>query len=869
MQNAKGRGVATEKLEVQITLDDGSVIKGFTNIEKGAVKAGQTAGRGFETGLKSATANIVSDLGRQLVALGTAFLSFQALGNVVRNVRELDTAFAEIKTIIPDVAQANEELKQSFIDLSGTFGTTAAEQAKSFYSIVSAGITDTATAQQLLTDANKLAIGGLTDTQTAIDILTSSINAFGKENLSSSNASDILFGTVRLGKTRIEELASSLGQILPTASALKVSFADTSAAIAALTTRGISTSEAVTQLNAVLTAVLKKQDTAKTFGKTVADAFSLQALQTKGLTNFLKDLNIALGGNERALVKLLGRAEGARAILTLAGDGFKTLGSNVDQLNNSAGAADQAFEKINNTIGAQLDQLGSKISAFFSGIAGASNEGFVNTLKGLNNFVATLIQNTEFILAFLGKFTQLTFSFIAAQRLLPIALQASKFSLLAFGNTFRGLIGQVLLTRQRLRRFREEIGLIPTRIALAKLSITQLGASLRNLSFKGAVTGLRNLRIGLKATKIGLKALRIGINLTKAALTFGLSLAIDFLIEKFFELKESFGGFQNLLNFGILKIKKRFQELVISSINLVKNLERIPVLGEKFKSNFGGALETAAENARMEIKKLNGELDTLNEKITRDVADPAQFQDRPDPTITGDTQTEIGGLTEAELEEQRRRNEEINKLLDGQSEKTKTRLAEQASVAQLAWSNIASSIGSQVGVIEFKLADLEAAGRRSFANIARAGIEGFGRAFSKIGEALVKGENAFAAFGKSILGVLGDVAIQAGTVYLLLGIASFNPVQIAAGLGLIVLGGVLKALAGGGGSGSAAGVGGGGGLGSNPIDGNESPVSPELQNQGAAINLTIQGDVLDSEGTALRISDIIKSEFGQNGVQIT
>ena len=342
--------MADDRIEIEIVLDDGSVRQGFGRLKK----EGQSFGKDFGKSIVSG-----------LAAVGAAFAGFAGVRKLIGDLREFEKAFAEINTITELTIEQQKELQQQLINTSAQFGTTAQAQAKAFYQIISAGVTDAADANELLVAANKLAIGGLTSTASSIDILTSAVNAFGKENLSATKASDILFGTVRLGKTTVDELSSSLGQILPSASALGVSFEDTNAALAALTTRGVSTSEAVTQLNAVFTAVLKQQDAAKKLGPEVAKAFNLQALQTKGLTGFLKDLNTALGGSEQRLVKLLGRAEGARAIITLAGDSFQTLENNVKQLENSTGAADAAFEKISQTLDQRINVSVAKANAIF------------------------------------------------------------------------------------------------------------------------------------------------------------------------------------------------------------------------------------------------------------------------------------------------------------------------------------------------------------------------------------------------------------------------------------------------------------------------------------------------------------------------
>ena len=70
------------------------------------------------------------------------------------------------------------------------------------------------------------------------DILTTVLNAFKIEAKDVDKVSDVLFTTVRLGKTTLSELSSSLAQVAPLASASGVKFEEIAAAIATLTKQG-------------------------------------------------------------------------------------------------------------------------------------------------------------------------------------------------------------------------------------------------------------------------------------------------------------------------------------------------------------------------------------------------------------------------------------------------------------------------------------------------------------------------------------------------------------------------------------------------------------------------------------------------------
>ena len=166
-------------------------------------------------------------------------------------------------------------------------------------------------------------------------------------------------------------------------------------------------------------------------------------------------------------------------------------------------------------------------------------------------------------------------------------------------------------------------------------------------------------------------------------------------------------------------------------------------------------------------------------------------------------------------------------------------------------------------------------------SIKNSAVQGIGKGvaggFAAVGAALVKGENALEAFGKAFAAAIGQAAVQLGTRFILEGVAiSFNPFLggpavggplIAAGAALATFGGALGAIAGGGGA--AATGGGGGGEVSGGISGDieEDEAVAEVP-ETTAVNIVIQGDVLDSEESGLRIANILNDAFDKQGVVI-
>jgi len=309
------------------------------------------------------------------IALSVAFAAsaFAGMRSGITRAREFSKAMGEVNTILGEggmtIGEATEEVKA----LALALGVPAPEVAAGLYQTLSAGVTDAADAMVLLEGATRLGIAGIASTSEAVDLLTTKFNAYG-ETVTASGVkatSDMIFKTVQLGKTTIPELSASMGMVLPVASQLGVSFGEVAAAVAALTLKGLSTSEATTQLNAVFTAFLQKGELAKkTFGETT-NLMGAQALKTKGLQVAITDLMNATGGSEDALLKLTGRAEGAKAIMSLTADGGRVLSVQLDEIGRAAGSADAAFAAMSETLDRKLSLAQEAVVQGFSDIAKA------------------------------------------------------------------------------------------------------------------------------------------------------------------------------------------------------------------------------------------------------------------------------------------------------------------------------------------------------------------------------------------------------------------------------------------------------------------------------------------------------------------
>lgn len=149
---------------------------------------------------------------------------------------------------------------------------------------------------------------------------------------------------------------------------------------------------------------------------------------------------------------------------------------------------------------------------------------------------------------------------------------------------------------------------------------------------------------------------------------------------------------------------------------------------------------------------------------------------------------------------------------------------------------------------------------------------GAGNAFASFGKAIVKGENALGAFANSMISALGGAAVQLGSMFILQGLAySFagmpnGPALIGAGAALAALGGILSAVSPTAGTTDVT-----GGAGSTTLAGpdvaSDELLQAEPQRQNS-ITINVQGDVLDSDESGLRIAQLLQKEIDRSGTSI-
>lgn len=292
----------------------------------------------------------ITKLGAGLSNTGKAMLPVTAaavtgMTAATKNALEFGESLATVSTIADETQKSMETIGDEIIEVSNRTNKAATEIADATYQAISSGV-DTANATSAAELASKAAIGGLTDAATAMDAGTTVLNAYKLEFEDLGSVYDKFIVAQNYGKTTFGEMGQSIGQVVPIAAELGVSIDVLLAQTAALTKQGIQTSSAMTGLKAAYANIIKPTAEASKMAEELGIEFSSSALKAKGFTQFIEEIKTATNGNTDQMAKLFGSVEALNTMLALTGKGAEDFDAALLQMEQSAGAADAAFNKI-------------------------------------------------------------------------------------------------------------------------------------------------------------------------------------------------------------------------------------------------------------------------------------------------------------------------------------------------------------------------------------------------------------------------------------------------------------------------------------------------------------------------------------------
>ena len=345
-----------------------------------AASAGKISGKSLGSALVGSLIKVVAaaGIGKMLQSTFTGGTAFES-------------AMAKVGTIADTAKVPLESLSGQVLQVSGDMRIGANEIAEAAYQAISAG-QDTGNAVAFAGQASMLAKAGFTSSASAVDILTTALNAYGKGVDEAGHVSDVLLTTQNLGKTSVDELAGSMGRVIPLAAAYNVSLENLSSGLAIMTANGIATAEASTYTKSMLNELgdtgssvgkILKQQTDKSFAELNADG--------KSLGDVLQVLYDSVGGNATEFAGLWSSVEAGTGALSLASSGADKFNGVLQQMQADSGLTQTAYDTMTDTMAYKLDGVKTNAqnlgTALFDAVSGRLGEavtlvgGYLQTLS--------------------------------------------------------------------------------------------------------------------------------------------------------------------------------------------------------------------------------------------------------------------------------------------------------------------------------------------------------------------------------------------------------------------------------------------------------------------------------------------------------
>jgi len=517
-----------DELVVKISGDIKELQASLDKAQALAKKAGANIGDDIDKGGKKATSALSALGGAAQVAggvlvaagIGKALSAIAAAGRqAAQDYLEFSKAVGEVNSILPKNAKLTDSATNSFIRFAAEFGSTSQGQAKAYYNIVSAGISDQTQALNLLNQANKAAVAGVTDVETAVGALTQVLNVYGSEGLTASEASDILFRTVQQGVTTFSQLQASLGNVIGFAKTAGLGFDEVAGAVGFLTTKGIEGARATTALRGAIVALSAPTDAAKKAAEELGVELGSAALKNNGFEATIKSVVEATGGQLDQVRRLIPEIEGANAIAAIASGDFQNFSDALRGTAQAAGATSDAFREVEETAGFQFDKLVSTLRAIPQLFTNINNEGITDLLITLNETLPSAIEGTLRGFAFLATGVEVVVdSFDALGKTIGTVTGAYFNFTEALASAakldFSGAVNKASATidafTDQVKENNEEIekdgafGSLAIGLEQAANEVSKLGMGLSDLGenrVPAALGGLESLNSGLQTTK--------------------------------------------------------------------------------------------------------------------------------------------------------------------------------------------------------------------------------------------------------------------------------------------------------------------------------------------------------------------------------
>lgn len=520
--------------------------------------------------MTKATSKSISNMGKNfdkaasklqpfaMAAVGTATLAINAFA-------DLDTKHrAMLNKLEVETRKSTEISKQAFIDMS----LGVAKPAEELINIANSlgGAIDGLSGQQLnkmTEEVAKFAIATDTASDVASNMVSNTVNAFKLPATEVPKLLDAITAASNYSSADVADLGEALSKCSAAASGMNQNVYDTSAALAVLANAGVKGSEAGTGLSNIFERMAnpKNVENLTGIGVAVFDAEGKMRSLVDIATDFDEKTKNMTGAEKQYIALQAFGDVGGRAFTKLAGnaEAFK---KQQQQITDSQGAMNQAYEEMNQSLGANL-QL-------------AKNSGMAILYKIGEKLAPQVKEITDYIVDLSKKISR------ADDGTLDWAISIGKvvvglFAFFKAASTTMSIVSTIAANMKTLR---------------AVFSIIQIAAS---GLFKVLIIGIRAVATAFLTNPIGLAITAIIVVLM--LLYYNWDTVKDYLIAGWNMLKNAINSVVNWFNGTLVPAWN-------DGINAIGNF--FNNLWEGIKAGVSGAVSFIKEGINTIISALNG-----------------------------------------------------------------------------------------------------------------------------------------------------------------------------------------------------------------------------------------------------------------------
>lgn len=347
--------------------------------------------------------NKITGLGKAIAPVSTVLTG--ALTASTKSASDFQNGMAKMSTLFDTSKTSVSDLSKEFLTLSNKTGLSASELAEAGYQALSAGQSVDKVGKFVETAGN-LAKAGFTSTTTAVDVLTTTMNAYGKSAGSADQIANKLVRTQNLGKTTVDELASAMGKVIPTASSMGVNINNLTSGYVSLTKQGIATAEATTYMNSMFNEL---GDSGTTLGGVIKEKTgkSFQECMNSGmsLADVLQITKQYADENGIAYNELWSSAEAGKAGLAILNGGVDEFNKTVETMASDTDDVGEALEKLETpSVKAhkainQIKNSGIELGTAFIGALAPTLEKVCGVVEKATTWFSSLDEHTKTMIA--------------------------------------------------------------------------------------------------------------------------------------------------------------------------------------------------------------------------------------------------------------------------------------------------------------------------------------------------------------------------------------------------------------------------------------------------------------------------------------